>query len=615
MRKGKHALLAALGVVALAALDGRDDGAGAHLRAIAAIKAAWIYVGPHNDDGWSQAHDNGRLYVQKALGSKVETTYKENVPEGPQVAQVIESLIRDGNKIIFATSFGFQDGDGRGGEEAPGRVLRDGDRQHDRPKNMAEYFGAGEDSIYLSGMAAGAATKKGVIGYVVPFPIPEVIRHANAFALGAQAIAPEREGQARVDELVVRPDEGAEGRREPRRRRRGRDRPERRQPGRRPVRAVEGAARGSATTRDAQKFAPTSWLTAAVYDWGAVLPRSGSRRRSNGTWKTGFYYGIDQGRLHRHRPVRAEGDGEDEGGDHGEAAAADQRARSTSSRARSTTRSGKLRVPKGKRLTRPKDLYAIDWLVKGIERQPEGLGGASAPRERREVGEHLLPRSDALDEATGTRRPSCLACAGRAPCAGSRSGSPASSPTTTSTSRPRVGEVHALLGENGAGKTTLLEHPHRPLPRPTRARSSSTASPSRSQSPRDALDAGHRHGAPALPARRRRSPSPRTSSSATSVGRRRSLLRTAVERARVEELGERYGLDVDPRRADLAALGRRAAARRDPEGALPRRADPDPRRADRGAHAAGGGDALRDAPRDGRRGADGHLHLAQARTR
>ena len=55
---------------------------------------------------------------------------------------------------------------------------------------MAEYFGAGEDTIYLSGMAAGAATKNGTIGYVVPFAIPEVIRHANAFALGAQATHP-----------------------------------------------------------------------------------------------------------------------------------------------------------------------------------------------------------------------------------------------------------------------------------------------------------------------------------------------------------------------------------------------------------------------------------------
>src|SRR5690348_4226404 len=65
------------------------------------FKAAWIYVGPHNDGGWSQAHDEGRLAVQKALGSKVQTTYKESVPEGPQVSQVIDQLIRDGNKIIF----------------------------------------------------------------------------------------------------------------------------------------------------------------------------------------------------------------------------------------------------------------------------------------------------------------------------------------------------------------------------------------------------------------------------------------------------------------------------------------------------------------------------------
>jgi len=47
--------------------------------------------------------------LQKALGSNVETTFKELVPEGPQTCQVIESLVRDGNKIIFATSFGFQD--------------------------------------------------------------------------------------------------------------------------------------------------------------------------------------------------------------------------------------------------------------------------------------------------------------------------------------------------------------------------------------------------------------------------------------------------------------------------------------------------------------------------
>src|SRR4051812_6064974 len=101
--------LGALAAVMCAALAALAIGAAAGSAAkTAAIKAAWIYVGPHNDGGWSQAHDQGRLYVQKMLGSKVVTTYKENVPEGPQTCQVIDSLVNDGNKIIFATSFGYQ---------------------------------------------------------------------------------------------------------------------------------------------------------------------------------------------------------------------------------------------------------------------------------------------------------------------------------------------------------------------------------------------------------------------------------------------------------------------------------------------------------------------------
>src|SRR5438876_12292107 len=65
----------------------------------AVFKAAWIYVGPHNDGGWSQAHDEGRLAVQKALGSKVQTTYEDNVAEGPQVWQTNQRLSRDRHQI------------------------------------------------------------------------------------------------------------------------------------------------------------------------------------------------------------------------------------------------------------------------------------------------------------------------------------------------------------------------------------------------------------------------------------------------------------------------------------------------------------------------------------
>ena len=205
------------------------------------------------------------------LGSKVKTTFKENVPEGPQVAQVIESLIRDGNKIIFATSFGFQKAMVAAAKKHPDVKfeMATGTAQS---KNMAEYFGAGEDAIYLSGMAAGAATKKGVIGYVVPFAIPEVIRHANAFALGAQATHPGRKGQADLDERLARPGQGEEGGSEPHSR--GAD-----------VlgQNVDSPAAGQYAEKkglpwvgydsDARKFAPKSWLTAAIYNWGPYYLR------------------------------------------------------------------------------------------------------------------------------------------------------------------------------------------------------------------------------------------------------------------------------------------------------------------------------------------------------
>src|SRR5262249_50019800 len=150
-------------------------------------KVAWIYVGPHNDHGWSQAHDQGRLYVQKALGSKVQTTYKENIANGPQLQQTVASLVAQGYKLIFGTSFRFFDKKLAAKDPT---VLFEQATGTDQAKNLAEYFGAAEDTIYLSGMAAGAASQNGKLGYVVPFPIPEVIRHANAFALGAQAMHP-----------------------------------------------------------------------------------------------------------------------------------------------------------------------------------------------------------------------------------------------------------------------------------------------------------------------------------------------------------------------------------------------------------------------------------------
>ena len=60
--------------------------------------------------------------------------------------------------------------------------------------NYGNLFGAMEDMKYLAGMIAGARAKADnstKLGYVAPWPLPEVIRLGNAFMLGAKVTCPE----------------------------------------------------------------------------------------------------------------------------------------------------------------------------------------------------------------------------------------------------------------------------------------------------------------------------------------------------------------------------------------------------------------------------------------
>ena len=254
----------------------------------AAFKAAWIYVGPHNDAGWSQAHDQGRLAVQKALGSKVTRPTRRTFLKARRSSQVIESLIRDGNKIIFATSFGYQPAMVAAAKKHPD-VKFEMATGYLTSKNMADYYGAGEDAIYLSGIAAGAATKSGTVGYVVPFAIPEVIRHTNAFALGVQKAHPgakvkiiwtnswydpaketkaaQNLHSAGADVIGQNVDSPAAGQY-----------------------AESAGIPWVGYDSNAKKFAPKSWLTGAVYNWGPYYTKR-VKAAMNGTWKTGSYYG------------------------------------------------------------------------------------------------------------------------------------------------------------------------------------------------------------------------------------------------------------------------------------------------------------------------------------
>ena len=335
----------------------------------APLKIAWMYPGPHNDGGWSQAHDAGRLYMQKMLGDKVQTTYKENVFSNAQVPQIVAGLAREGYTMIFGCSFGMFENGVNGQlwskypdvtfEQATGLQIK---------KNQAEYFGAGEDTIYLSGMAAGAATKKNLIGYIVPFGIPEVVRHINAFTLGAQAVNPKARVKliwtnawfsppketaaaqalisAGVDVIGQNVDSPAAG--------------------------VVAEAKGVPWVgydSNAQKFAKTSWLTAAVYNWGPYYLKR-TKAAMNGTWKTGNYYGSLKDGFTKLAPFGPK------------VSAATKKLIAAQAKLIKSGKwneftgpiydqKGKVRIAKGKRPTF-NDLYSMSYLVKGVIGSPKG---------------------------------------------------------------------------------------------------------------------------------------------------------------------------------------------------------------------------------------------------
>jgi basic membrane protein A len=156
--------------------------------AAAETKVGFIYVGPAADFGYNTSMDLGRKYVESKVPG-VTTTAFEGIPETAEVARVMERLINSGNKIIFATSYGYLDEAIKLGEKYPDvTFLHAGGAK--TSKNVGTYWADSDDGMYLAGITAGSVSKTGKLGFVGAFQIPQLIRSINAFTLGAQSVNP-----------------------------------------------------------------------------------------------------------------------------------------------------------------------------------------------------------------------------------------------------------------------------------------------------------------------------------------------------------------------------------------------------------------------------------------
>ncbi len=186
-------LLAALGLAFAFAGGEKEKGAAAGGQKT--LKAGFVYVGPIGDLGFTNAHDVGRVYAEKKL-PWLKTVYVESVPEG-DASRFIDRLVQEEKcDVIFTCSFGFMDDTVKAGAKYPKQTF-----MHcsgfKNAANVGTYFADLYQMYYLNGLMAGALTKSNVIGYVGAFPIPEVVRHIDAYALGVKAANPKAKVEVR----------------------------------------------------------------------------------------------------------------------------------------------------------------------------------------------------------------------------------------------------------------------------------------------------------------------------------------------------------------------------------------------------------------------------------
>lgn len=150
-----------------------------------------VLVGPINDGGWSQAHHDAMLRVEKDAGIKYVYVDKVNPADRPnvKVEQVIEELIGQGATMIITNSDDFKDGTRNAAIAHPQVkfVHASGDDRltGKAPDNLGNVMGQMEYGKMIAGCAAALSTKTGKIGYVGPLINDETRRLVNSAYLGA----------------------------------------------------------------------------------------------------------------------------------------------------------------------------------------------------------------------------------------------------------------------------------------------------------------------------------------------------------------------------------------------------------------------------------------------
>jgi basic membrane lipoprotein Med (substrate-binding protein (PBP1-ABC) superfamily) len=196
-------LLAVVGIIALLLVGcGTQSSSGTQL-----IVGA-LHVGSIHDLGYNEAMHDGLVEMEKNV-SGIKLIEAENIPESADAERAMENMIRQGAKLIFAQSFGYLQPALDVAKNHPDVTFEHaaGNKQ---ATNLGTFWSDTTAYEYLMGVIAGKSTKTNKLGWVVGYPVPNILTSVNAFELGALSVNPKATTQMIVDDAWVDPAKEAE---------------------------------------------------------------------------------------------------------------------------------------------------------------------------------------------------------------------------------------------------------------------------------------------------------------------------------------------------------------------------------------------------------------------
>ena len=147
-----------------------------------------LHVGSIHDLGYNEAMHDGLVEMQKNV-SGIKLLEEENIPESADAERVMETMISQGAKLIYAQSFGYLQPALNVAKRHPDVIFEHAAGNQLAP-NLGTFWSDTTQYEYLMGVIAGKSTKTNKLGWVVGYPVPNILTSVNAFELGANPSTP-----------------------------------------------------------------------------------------------------------------------------------------------------------------------------------------------------------------------------------------------------------------------------------------------------------------------------------------------------------------------------------------------------------------------------------------